>query len=91
VRIQAKEVEYSFAAVQSLGFIADTETISLAGELHKLLGKYQDLVMLATWIKKLELTSGKHLLMKRTLLLDTKQQRKRALSRYQKLIDARLI
>lgn len=86
VRIQAKKVQYSFATAQALGVVKDTETISLAGELHKLLGRYQDLSILATWLNAQELASDKHLHIKRIWMLETKQQRNKTIGQYQALM-----
>ena len=90
VRIQAKTVQYSFAAAKSLGVVNGTKTISFAGKLHKLLGRNQDLTMLTHWLDMQRPTSDIHRGVRRRWLQDIRKERKEAVSRYKRLLETQL-
>jgi len=88
VRIQAKQVHYSYQATQAQGVISDIGTITLSRQLHKLLGRHQDAVMVETWLEGIRITSVTNLSERRKLLLTLKRSRNKCFSKYERLLSA---
>jgi CHAD domain-containing protein len=87
VRIQAKQVHYSYEATQAQGAISDVRTITLSRQLHKLLGRHQDAAMVETWLKGMRITSRSCLLERETLLKTLKRSRQKCFSKYERLLS----
>ena len=82
LRIQAKHVHYSYGAAHSQGLIADKEVVKLAEFLHRLLGKYQDLVTLEIWLDKQETIFINETSIRKQWLAQLKQDRRKLLHKY---------
>jgi len=87
VRIQAKQVHYSYQATQAQGVISDIGTVTLSRQLHKLLGRHQDAVMVETWLEGIRITSVTNLSERRKLLLTLKRSRQKCFSKYERLLS----
>lgn len=87
VRIQAKQVRYSYEAAHYLAIDQDDSTIILAGKLHRLLGKHQDLAMLEAWLKQRELVSARDRALRRAWLRVTNQKRRQIAGTYKLLLE----
>ena len=87
VRIQAKQVRYSYVAAQSQSVISDEATITFSGKLHKLLGKHQDVVIVEAWLKDLTLETAAYSHLRRYWLNELKRRRQRIIRKYGKLLE----
>ena len=82
VRIQAKQVHYSYEAARSQRLIEDTRIMTLAKDLHRILGKHQDLVMFASWLKEQEVPGVTDVATQNQWLQRIKHKRRKAIKRY---------
>jgi len=89
VRIQAKRVRYLYTADQQRNLVSDNTIVVLATELHKLLGKHQDIAMLEAWLKKQETDLVNETLMKSQWLVDLKYRRAILRNKYLRILDER--
>jgi len=87
VRIQAKRVRYPHAAVQHAGLVSDNTTVKLATQLHKLLGKHQDIAMCEVWLRKQETDLVNEASIRRQWLGELKQERKTLKSKYLRILN----
>jgi CHAD domain-containing protein len=83
VRIQAKNVRYSHESAQALDLMSAKSTIALAIDLHKVLGKHQDVLMLTDFLKSQELTSITHRSIRKQWLRDLRRERAHLLAEYE--------
>jgi len=89
VRIQAKRVRYLYTADQHHGLASDNATVMLAIQLHKLLGKHQDIAMLEAWLKKQQVTLVNEVSIKTQWLVQLKQERNALRNKYIRLVHSR--
>jgi len=86
LRIQAKQVMYSYGAAQTAGIVRDPETIYLCSQLHKLLGRHQDLVMMSSWLSAQDVPSQKFIILRQTWLDQIAQEEQKVYKKYQRLL-----
>jgi len=89
VRIQAKRVCYLQTAMQHQGLVSNGPTVKLATQLHKLLGKHQDIVICEVWLRTQETDLVNEASIRTGWLAELEQERKRIRGKYLKILNNR--